>query len=247
MSMAALFPLQPTYAGGPVREGDIVTAQPEENILRGNLAPVPLIIGTTGSDLPAVFPPDKARPLDFFGVDRDRARQLYNPTGKLKPEIVYALIGVDMSMHEPARFVARQMTQQGAPAWLYRFDYVADSQRPKVTSAPHASELSFLFNQVPARYGKNVTARDQTVAKTFHQYFVNFAKQGDPNGAGLPRWQQFEPTTFDIMLFNMNGQAQQQPDPWRDRLALVEQAMDARTAFVGAPHLVAVGEISRGR
>ncbi|HIK18780.1 MAG TPA: carboxylesterase family protein [Leptolyngbyaceae cyanobacterium M33_DOE_097] len=235
MSMASLFPLLPTYAGGPVREGDIVTAQPEENILRGNLAPVPLIIGTTGSDLPAVFPPDKTRPFDFFGTDRDRARQLYNPTGKLKPDILYALIGVDMSMHEPARFVARQMTRQGAPAWLYRFDYVADSQRPKVTSAPHASELSFLFNQMQARYGKNVTARDQTVAKTFHQYFVNFAKQGNPNGAGLPTWQSFDPKKFDIMLFNMGGQAQQQPDPWGDRLALVERAMDARVAFVGEP------------
>lgn len=34
-------------------------------------------------------------------------------------------IAVDMTMHEPARFVARQMTAAGQPAWLYRFGYVA--------------------------------------------------------------------------------------------------------------------------
>lgn len=231
MSMAALLQLPPTYAGGPVNEGDVVTAQPEQNILRGNIAKVPLLVGTVGDDLAADYPPDRTRPLDFFGADADRARQLYDPTGKLSTEQLAFRIAIDMTMHEPARFVARQMTAQGAPSWLYRFDYVTDSERPKITSAPHAGELSYLFDQMDKRYDSSqVTNRDRAVAKTFHQYFVNFAKSGDPNGAGLPPWSKFDPAKLDIMMFDMEGRAKMQPDPWGERLALVERQMDAKAA-----------------
>lgn len=230
MSMAALLTKPPTYTGGPVNEGDVVTAQPEQNILKGNLARVPLIVGSTGADLPGDFPPDKTRPLDFFGADSEVARRLYDPLGRLKANQLSTLIAVDMTMQEPARFLARQMSTGGAPAWLYRFDYVADSLRPRVTSAEHAGELGFLFDQLGARYGKNVSKRDRTVARTFHRYFANFARTGDPNGAGLPEWPKFDPTKFDLMVFQNNGTARSQPDPWRERLALVERQLDARAA-----------------
>jgi para-nitrobenzyl esterase len=32
------------------------------------------------------------------------------------------------------------------------------------------------------------TAEDYTVSKTMQDYFANFIKTGDPNGAGLPQW-----------------------------------------------------------
>ncbi|MDM9382352.1 carboxylesterase family protein [Chlorogloeopsis sp. ULAP01] len=233
MSMEALLKLPPSYAGGPVNDGDVVTAQPEQNILRGNIAKVPLMIGTTGDDLAADYPPDRTRPLNFFGSDAERARRLYDPEGKLPTDQLAFRIAIDMTMHEPARFVARQMTARGTPSWLYRFDYVVDSLRPKVTSAPHAGELSFMFDQMDKRYSSELTNRDRAIAKTFHQYFVNFAKNGDPNGAGLPSWPKFDPAKFDLMMFNMDGQAKMQPDPWRERLALVEREMDARAASSG--------------
>ncbi|UFP94311.1 carboxylesterase family protein [Gloeobacter morelensis] len=228
MSMAALLTKPAGYVGGPVDEGDVVTAQPQQNILRGNVVRVPLIVGTVGDDLPGDYPPDRTRPLDFFGADGEAARRLYDPQGKLSADRLASLVAVDMTMHEPARFVARQLTAGGAPVWLYRFDYVADALRPKVASAAHAGELSFLFDQMRARYGKSVTARDQAVAKTFHRYFVNFVKSGDPNGPGLPEWPKFDASRFDLMLFQNDGKAKMQPDPWRERLALVERQQDAR-------------------
>jgi para-nitrobenzyl esterase len=233
MSMAALLTNPPSYAGGPVNEGNAVTAQPEQNILRGNFARVPLIIGTVGDDLAASYPPDKTRPLEFFGADAERARRLYDPAGKLPTDRLTFRIAIDMTMHEPARFVARQMTAEGTPSWLYRFDYVVDSERPKVTSAAHAGELSFLFDQMDKRYSSKLTTKDRAIAKTFHQYFVNFAKTGNPNGAGLPTWTKFDPAKFDIMMFGMDAKAKMQPDPWRERLALVEREMDARAASFG--------------
>ena len=185
MSMGVLLTGLPTYAGGPINDGEVVSATPERKILQGSFAKVPLFIGTTGDDLAITFPRERTRPLDFFGPDAERARLLYDSQGTLPEDKLASLIAKDMTMQEPARFVARRMTAAGMPAWLYRFDYVADSLRPQATSAGHASELAYLFDQMDAGYGNATTGRDRAMARTFHRSFANFVKTGDPNGAGL--------------------------------------------------------------
>ncbi|HYG86166.1 MAG TPA: carboxylesterase family protein [Azospirillum sp.] len=237
MSMVAILTRPPTYAGGPITDGEVVTATPEQNFLYGNFAKVPLIIGTTGDDLAVVYPPDRTRPLDFFGPDAERARQLYDPEGKLPADKLASLIAEDMTMHEPARFVARQMTGAGMTAWLYRFGYVADSLQPKVSGAGHASELAYLFDQMEARYGKAVTDKDRSMAQSFHRYFANFARSGDPNGADLKVWPRFDPAKFDLMLFTNDGEAKMQADPWRERLTLVERAIERQATSSVASEL----------
>ncbi|MCW5889520.1 MAG: carboxylesterase family protein [bacterium] len=222
LGMAALLDLPATYTGGPVRDGVIVTAQPEAAFRRGAFAPVPLVIGTTQDDLGAGPPP-----ADFFGPDAEQARRAYDPGGSLGTAMVAALVAEDLTMHEPARFVARAMTQAGAPAWLYRFDYVAEALRAQTDSAGHASELAYVFARLDARYGSAVTDADRRMAALVHGYFANFVRHGDPNGPGLPAWPRFDPAGFDLMLFTATG-ARVTPDPWRGRLALVERALARR-------------------
>jgi para-nitrobenzyl esterase len=99
-----------------------------------------------------------------------------------------------------------------------------------VTSAEHASELAYLFDQMEARYGKAVTDKDRAMARTFHRYFVNFAKSGDPNGAGLAAWPMFDPAAFELMHFTLDDGPVFGSDPRAARLELVERAADARAA-----------------
>ncbi|MGH7725633.1 MAG: carboxylesterase family protein [Candidatus Eiseniibacteriota bacterium] len=230
MSMLALLQMSPTYVGGPVNDGEIVTAKPEENIRKNEFAKVPLLIGTTGADLPADFPPDRTRPLDFFGPDSARASKLYDPDGTMPPDQLSVLIAADMTMHEPARFLAERMAATGEPTWIYRFDYVPEFLRGKMTHAPHAGELGFLFDQLGARYGKGATARDREMAKTFHGYFVRFVKHGDPSGRGLPAWPKVDPSRDDLMMFGADGKARLDQDPWGERLRLVTRAQERRGA-----------------
>jgi len=51
-----------------------------------------------------------------------------------------------ITMDVPARFVARIFTSNGAPAYLYRFSYVAQSIRDKVAGATHRAEIPYVFN-----------------------------------------------------------------------------------------------------
>jgi para-nitrobenzyl esterase len=226
MSMEALLTKPPTYAGGPIFDGEIITSTPGEILRRGEAAKVPLIIGTTSQDLPVTYPPSRENPLSFFGLEAAKASALYNPGGKLPAPALAEAVAVDLTMHEPARFAARQMTAAGNPAWLYRFSYAAESLRPKSTGAEHSSELPYLFKTLDARFGKDATDKDRAMALATHTYFANFTKSGDPNGTGLPTWPKYNPARSDLMNFTLDNGPVMEADPWKERLDLVERAIE---------------------
>ena len=215
-----------TYVGGPIIDGRIVMASPNAMLRRGEVARMPIIIGSTMQDLSTDLPPSTENPLSYFGADAEQARAIYNPDNKRDPSQVRLAVGADITMHEPARFIAKQMTQLGMPAWLYRFGYVAELKRPTQTVASHASELAFLFDTLDVRLGKAVTEKDRTTADDFSRYFKNFVKSGQPNGQGLPTWPKFDPGQSELMAFTLGNGPIAKRDPWKDRLDLVERAAD---------------------
>jgi para-nitrobenzyl esterase len=63
--------------------------------------------------------------------------------------------------------------------------------------ASHFAELWYVFDhldQSPWHW----TSSDLTVAADISEYWANFAKSGDPNGAGLPPWPVFENTASQV-------------------------------------------------
>jgi len=222
----------PTYAGGPIIDGSLVIANPEE-ILRGRaMTGVPLLIGTTLLDLPVIFPPSRDNPLSLFGADIDKARTAYRDVAVHGSGTLYFAIGADMTMQEPARFVAREMTRAGHPVWLYRFAYVARPQRRRVAGAYHASELPFLFDSFD--YGKDAVEEDRQMALLFGAYVTSFIKTGDPNPYNLPEWPRYDPARADLMIFTNDDGPTSMPDPWAARLDLVEQVAEARARLAVA-------------
>ena len=217
-----------TFVGGPIVDGTIVPGPPGKAIISGSAAKVRLMIGTTVDDI-AVRWPMPNDPLGYFGPDRTRAGEAYATQSTETPAFLSRLIGVDITMHEPARFVAREMSRHGQRAFLYRFDYVAEAERKQITTgAPHASELPYLFGTVDEKYGARTTDADRAMAKLFSGAIARFARTGDPNGGELPAWPGFGESPGQIMLFDRTGAAQYAADPWRARLDLVEIVQDAR-------------------
>ena len=43
---------------------------------------------------------------------------------------------------------------------------------------------------------------------------MNFAKTGNPNGAGLPAWPKYDRAKDQIMDFSAGGKAVPEKDPW---------------------------------
>lgn len=110
-----------------------------------------------------------------------------------------------------ARSLAEAISAAGVPTYEYRFSYVASSLGK--SGADHASDIPFFFDTQGIKYGDKTTARDRAMGETISAFLVNFARTGDPNGKGLPKWPRYSSAQDRIMNFADNGTAVPGKDP----------------------------------
>ena len=214
-----------TFSGGSIIDGTLVVEEPEVLYNSGQFNKVPLIIGVNDADLGFTKPAaTKDEAYAIFGPDNlNAARAAFDPQGSATVDDVRNQIARVITMHEPARFVARSLAAQSVPVYLYRFSYVAQSMRSQVAGAWHSAEIPYVFDTLAAYYGNAVTTQDEQVAQRMHAYWVSFAKTGDPTGSGLPAWPAFSTVADNLIEFTASGDMQtHQPDPLKPQLDLIQ-------------------------
>jgi para-nitrobenzyl esterase len=100
------------------------------------------------------------------------------------------------------------------------------SHRPQYPNTPqfkdwgasHGSEIAFVFGNFSAAMAP--TPADQAVSDEVSSYWVNFAKTGDPNGAGLPAWPAF--TDANQRVMKLNDPSEAIPVPNLDKLQVLD-------------------------
>ena len=121
------------------------------------------------------------------------------------PDIPY-MIGFtanDLSdMTEPVNdFAALRATQSAKPTYAYLFQ----RQLPGDSSgAFHSADLWYVFNSLRHSW-RPFTAGDKELGKQMVDYWANFAKFGNPNGAGGGTWKPFTTENPQFMLLDANG------------------------------------------
>ncbi len=88
------------------------------------------------------------------------------------------------------------------PVYLFDFERVTPGAQALTHGSYHSSELPYVFDTLHT-LDRPWTDADRKVAATMQAYFVNFIKSGDPNGAGLPRWQAFDAAKNDVMALGI--------------------------------------------
>jgi para-nitrobenzyl esterase len=69
---------------------------------------------------------------------------------------------------------------------------------------PHAQERQYVFDTLhTSPYPTN--ANDAVQADFAAAYWTNFAKTGDPNGAGLPAWPRYASASDQLLEFTNAG------------------------------------------
>lgn len=213
-------PSTPTYSG-PMIDGQIVIATSERVMLAGRAMKIPVMAGATSADLGVVFANSMDAVFSPFGANRAHAEAAYNPEHSSDFRKLALLVMSDFVMVEPARFVVRMAAATGQHAYEYRFSYVPESLRKKWKGAPHGSEVPFVFDSVAAQYGKHLAAPDEATAQAALEYWVAFAKTGDPSGPGRPHWPEYNAKQDELLNFTNEGPLAQ-PDAWKVRLDLAE-------------------------
>jgi para-nitrobenzyl esterase len=121
-----------------------------------------------------------------------------------------------------ARSLAATLAGQGVPVYAYRFSYVAGSIGEP--GAQHATDIPFFFDTAAIKYGDKTTARDRAMGRAVSAYLVNFAKRGDPNGAGLPAWPRYARALDEIMDFAVDARPVARKDPWGTEIDAAQAA-----------------------
>src|SRR5204863_3998346 len=119
------------------------------------------------------------------------------------PWDLWILIATDHPRGTYSRELAkRKAAQDGAPAFAYRFDWETPEGGGHMRS-PHTIEIPFVFSNI-AIAGPLISKMPEAhaLAKTVSASWVSFARTGDPNTAGLPKWPAYGAAAHDTMLFN---------------------------------------------
>ena len=187
---------------------------------------MPLIIGSNSADFVGFISADSKEALfDQFGKAKAQAIAAYDPDGNADLRSLLTMTGTDRVQAEPARFTADAFARKGAPAYVYRFGYLPAAVRERMAGGvPHGGEIPYVFDTLGTGWGPPLTDEDRTVSRMVNAYWANFAKTGDPNGPGLPKWTRHDTKNDAVMEIRPDGSAFSGPDPRKARLDVTDLA-----------------------
>lgn len=222
-----------TYSG-PILDGKLVVETAETAYMAGRQALVPLMIGNCSAENSGPFVNNSTTKEELFSLFGDlatEAKAAFDPDGTKEFAEVRTKFNTDWVWGEPARMTAREFVKKSQPVYMFQFGYVPVANRERSPyGAGHGSDISFAFNTLNARRGASAeaTSEEKELARIMNTYWVNFAKTGNPNGANLPTWPQYELQKKEILNVDLNGNVASQPDPRKARFNVIEKAFKHR-------------------
>lgn len=194
----------PAMRWWPAADGRLLPRTVGQDVAEGT-ADVPLMLGHVANEASVLVASFGARPMMYAGMTpavlgRDalalfRAHPPWRPAGAWRglERLFTALI-----FHEPAWEMACQLASLGRPPFVYHFDRIAPARRDPRVLASHASEVPYVFGNLPT---DGCDERDAALSAAMQAAWVAFATTGDPRSAGGAAWPRFDPAQGIVMRF----------------------------------------------
>lgn len=82
------------------------------------------------------------------------------------------------------------------------------NKAPAAKGAVHSAEIEYAMGNLASNKVYAWTEDDYKVSRIMQEYFANFIKKADPNGAGLPEWPTANTSPVKVMLIDVNTVAE---------------------------------------
>ena len=147
-------------------------------------------------------------------ANADRMIALYrSPRPAATPGDIAAVMAGDASLLRQSSYAIaeRKYAQRAAPVYLYYFDWYSPVRGGKLRSM-HGMELPFVFAHPDLVQFMTGMGEDRyELAQRMSASWVAFARSGDPNHVGIPRWEPWNPNRWPTMVFGREVRAVDDP------------------------------------
>jgi para-nitrobenzyl esterase len=202
----------------PVIDGEFLPDQVALLTAAGRVHKVPYLNGgndweaSLGREIGGGFSPEFAGKLVPAA---DKARYYPGLEGAALDDQIFG----DLIVLSGGRYYADQMVKRGVPVYSYYLTYVAEARRETQPGAAHTDDIAFVLQTLDNEDDLDVvTERDREISELMSAYWVQFARNGDPNGEALPEWPAYDTKNGRILGIG-------------DEIVVLEKPLDERIQF----------------
>jgi para-nitrobenzyl esterase len=197
----------------PVIEPYVLPESPYDAFVASRQNDVPLLIGSNADEARSLVPDLNTIKASTFTAD------IAKRWGPLPQQLLAAYPHATDEEAAKARLDFERDLRFGWDVWawarleatkgrnsVYYYHFAHKPPFPKGSvyegwGASHYADLWYMFDHLDQEPWRWSTA-DRKLADVMSSYWVNFAKSGNPNGAGLPRWPEFTSPDNSVLYLN---------------------------------------------
>ena len=216
----------------PSLDGYVLTTDQQQLYLAGRQNDTPVLVGSNSDEgamgsrptTPEAF---EAQIKASYGAAAPQVLAVYPHATAEQARLSAKNVFRDSGLAWNAWTWARMQSRTGrGEVYAYYFDQKApkDSIFYSPDGTVHTGEIPYVFGtlEAPATYSQD----DKALSDLTMSYWVNFARTGDPNGPGLPRWPNF--TESKEVMMRLDAHPAPEPTPNLQQLRVFDSIVEAQ-------------------